>query len=200
VPYKISWCTVDICSAQPCVQSCDVRCAPPPPKPLTPFHPSHLPPPYASHCRLSLLAAEEGVDLDGAHQESLRATKSVTSGCRTMYVNITIYFPSPVLSCGTLLKYCVCLALIVIIFLGWLIKTTDKSFHVRCHVFLARVMYTSFYFFSVPPSIPPYIIPSISPSTLLLFPPIIIPFIPISLPLYVPVTFLMKNRLKWFIW
>jgi hypothetical protein len=39
-------------------------------------------------------------------------------------------FPSVLLSCGTLLKYFVCLVLTVLISLGWLTITTDKSFHV----------------------------------------------------------------------
>jgi hypothetical protein len=48
---KRCWCTVDLCSARPCVGSCEVEsCAPPPPKPLTP-------PPHPSHCKLSLLPA-----------------------------------------------------------------------------------------------------------------------------------------------
>jgi hypothetical protein len=34
------------------------------------------------------------MDLGGAHQESLRAAKSVISGCGTVYINTVIYFLS----------------------------------------------------------------------------------------------------------
>jgi hypothetical protein len=58
------------------------------------------------------------MDLNGAKQKSSGAAKSEISRCGTEYVNSAIYFPPVILSCGTLLKYFVCLVLIVIIFFG----------------------------------------------------------------------------------
>jgi hypothetical protein len=58
------------------------------------------------------------MDLDGAHPGNSRAAKSVTSRCGAVFLNIVIYFPPIILSRETLLKYFICLVLIVIIFLG----------------------------------------------------------------------------------
>ncbi len=69
-----------------CVESCGIEMCPsstqathpPSTRPLTPLPPKPVQTQFTS-------------TLDGAHQESLRAAKSVISLCGTMYVNISIY-------------------------------------------------------------------------------------------------------------
>jgi hypothetical protein len=90
------------------VKSCAVE--------IHPLHPGHSFPStqattdsvYWQHCR--------GLDLYGAHPESLQAAKSMIHGCRTVYVNIVIYFPPVILSLTALVKCFIFLVLIVIIF------------------------------------------------------------------------------------
>ncbi len=83
------------------------RCAPSPPKPLSP---------YPSHCRLSPLAALQRDGLDGANQEEMQANQYPISGYQTVYVNIIIYVQLVLFSYGAFLKYLVSLVLIVTIF------------------------------------------------------------------------------------
>jgi hypothetical protein len=56
--------------------------------------------------------------LDGANQEEMQAQTNTRRGCRTVYVNIIIYFQLVLFSYGAFLKYLVGLVLIVTIFLG----------------------------------------------------------------------------------
>jgi hypothetical protein len=63
---------------------CSQSSTPPPTQATQPSCPSHF--------RLSLLAVDRGMDLDGVHQEASRTDKSVVSKCWTMCMIIAIYF------------------------------------------------------------------------------------------------------------
>ncbi len=89
---KGCWCTVDVCSARPSVESC----AHPTPKSLTP-------PPHPSHFRLSLLTAlqKDGPGIE--HTKTIRTQPNLWNArwCEwiLLFVFILILF-----SCGAVLK------------------------------------------------------------------------------------------------
>jgi hypothetical protein len=91
------------------------------------FHASHSPPTQATtdsvHWQLY-----RGIDLDIAQQENMQAAQFVLSGCRTVHVNITIYFFLVLFSHGAFSKYHAYLVLIVPTFLGFLTTTTEYKF------------------------------------------------------------------------
>jgi hypothetical protein len=76
-----------------------------------------LSPPCPSHLRLSLLAALKTDGPGWNSPRNSRIAKSVISGCRTMCISISIYFPTSIIFCGKVLQYLVLLVLMVIIFL-----------------------------------------------------------------------------------
>jgi hypothetical protein len=79
------------------------------------FHPSQSPPTQATKDSVHWQPYRE-MDLYGVHQEVTQAAESVISGCRVcQYYHL---FPAGIASYEALLKYLVCLVLIVTIFLG----------------------------------------------------------------------------------
>ncbi len=80
VPYKRRWCTVDLCSAQPCVESRGVKMCP-----------------FFTHYRLSPRAAFQRDGPGWGTSRRFATSQSVINGCRTMFVNNAIYFPSSII-------------------------------------------------------------------------------------------------------
>jgi hypothetical protein len=93
VQRKLVYCTVDLCSAQPYVESCGVEMCPsstqathPPPRPLTPLQPSNY--------RFSLLAELQRDGPGWCTPRKFTRSQSRSQRKRNSVRKFTIYFPT----------------------------------------------------------------------------------------------------------
>ncbi len=138
------WCTVDLCSAWPCVKLCGVEsCAPPLPKTLRR--------PCPSHFRLSLLAAfpRNGSGWSTTkrfHCSHICQQQMPDSVYEQLSFTIlfVINFPISNYSCGALLQCLVFLVNLSLSFLGWFFTRTEKrilcAFIILCWLQSGTVM------------------------------------------------------------
>ncbi len=118
VPDKRRWCTVDLCSARPCVESHRVEsCTPPPPKPRSPPTQATLGSVYQQPYR--------GMDLDGAHQEDLHTAKNPWSmDAAWREPTLSFYFHISIISLWNTPQISCLLSMIVVIF--WVINHKSR--------------------------------------------------------------------------